>query len=478
MAKTETRADGKPGMAVTFKLRPDLKWADGVPVTVNDLVFTWQLARDPASGFSAAHDWQEVTAIDSVDEHTAVLHLSSPRANYNDWGSDSGKGMLLPEHVESPVHEHADGPGDYIKQTTYNRAPTTPGLWDGPYRMTDYRSGAQIVFEPNPYWPGTKPGFKHIVLKLIDNTAALQANLLSGDIDMVAGEGVGLTIDQALELRRQHPDRFTYIFKPSLTYEHVDLQKDNPILADLRVRQALLLAIDRQTLVQKLFEGQQPVAATWVNPLRPVYSKDVPAYGYDPARARQLLADAGWKPGADGICRNEHGDRLSIEIGTTAGNRLRELQEQVLQSQWKTVCVEATIRNEPARTLFGETLKQRKYTGMEMYAWSSAVAESPRRTLATDQIPTPQNNFGGANYIAFSDPAMDRDIDYVETELDPEKRQPAWAEMQRIYAEKLPVLPLFFRAEPHVIPKWLRGYAPTGHADMSPLWAENWSAAP
>src|SRR6202000_2767796 len=109
-------------------------------------------------------------------------------------------------------------------------------------------------------------GFKRIILKHIENTAALQANLLSGDVDMVAGEGIGLTIDQVLDLRKQHPDQFTYIFKPSLTYEHIDIQKDNPVLADPRVRKALLMAIDRETMVQKLFEGKQPVAATWVNP--------------------------------------------------------------------------------------------------------------------------------------------------------------------------------------------------------------------
>ena len=175
--------------------------------------------------------------------------------------------------------------------------------------ITAYQSGAQIVLEPNPYWAGPKPGFKHIVIKLIDNTAALQANLLSGDVDMVNGEGVGLTIDQVIAMQKQHPDQFSYIFKPSLNYEHIDLQKNNPILADLRVRKALLMAIDRETMVQKLFEGKQPVAATWVNPLEANYSKDAPTYRYDPAKAKALLAEAGWKPGSDGICRNAAGRR-------------------------------------------------------------------------------------------------------------------------------------------------------------------------
>src|SRR5262249_26041718 len=108
--------------------------------------------------------------------------------------------------------------------------------------------------------------------------------------------------------------------------------------------------------------------------------------------------------------------------------------------------------------------------------WSSGVTESPRRTLASDNIPTEASGWGGANYIAFVNPRMDELIDLSERELDPKKRKELWAEMQAIYARELPVLPLFFRADPHVVPKWLLGYAPTGHGDLSVLWSENWRA--
>ena len=200
-----------------------------------------------------------------------------------------------------------------------------PAFTTGPIIVTGYTSGAQIVMEPNPYWAGTKPGFKRIVLKFIENTAALQANLLSGDVDMVAGEGVGLTIDQVLELQKQHPDQFTYIFKPSLTYEHIDLKVGNPILADVRVRQALVYAADRKTLVDKLFQGMQPVADTWVNPLSADFASEIQHYPYDLAKAKALLAEAGWKPGADGICRNDKGERLSLEYLDDRGQSLARI---------------------------------------------------------------------------------------------------------------------------------------------------------
>ena len=432
LAKIEDRPDGKKGMAVTIKLKPDLKWGDGEKVTAKDLAFTWKLARDPKTGFSNTHPWTRADKVDVVDDTTAVLHLDKVLSSYNEWD------QILPEHIEGPIYDKAQASGDYIKETAYARAPTTPGLYDGPYIVTGYTSGAQIVMEPNPYWAGTKPGFKRIVLKLIENTAALQANLLSGDVDMVAGEGVGLTIDQVLELQKQHPDQFTYIFKPSLTYEHIDLKVGNPILADLRVRQALVYAADRKTLVDKLFEGMQPVADTWVNPLSADFASEIQHYPYDLAKAKALLAEAGWKPGADGICRNDKGERLSLEYSTTAGNRLRELQQQVLQIQWKAACIEVTIKNEPARTFFGETLKKRALRGAGhvcLVEQCERIAE-PHLVLGAD--PDRGQQLRRLELHRLFEPADGQPIDAAEQELDPAKQKAIWADMQEIYAKELP----------------------------------------
>jgi len=470
LAKFEDRPDGGRGMAVTIKLRPDLYWGDGEPVTAKDIEFTARVGRDPNAGFSNPEGWNRTLSVDVVDSLTAVLHLKDVNNHFDRWDE------MLPQHIEGPVYDKSGGAGEYIKQTTYNRAPTTPGLYDGPYLITSYESGAQIVLERNLHWAGRVPGFRRIVIKYIGNTAALQANLLSGDVDMVAGEGIGLTIDQAIALRKQQPDKFVYKFVPGLTYEHIDLNLDNPVLKDVRVRRALLYALDRKTLVDKLFEGLQPVATTFVAPLDTNYTTDVATYGYDPAKTRALLAEAGWTPGTDGVCRNDSGQRLSLDFGTTAGNRLRELTQQVLQSQWKAACIEVVIKNEPARTFFGETLKKRHYTGLAMYAWVSAPGASPRQTLYTDSIPSAANNYSNSNYPGFSEKTMDADIVRAEAELDPVALKGIWAEMQRIYADELPALPLFYRAEPHVVPKWLQGYAPTGHSYPSSETSENWRA--
>lgn len=466
MATIEQRPGGKPGMAMRITLKEGLKWGDGAPVTTADLAFTMKLRRDPNAGFDNTRS--TVERVDVVDARRAVIHFDQIDAQYNELPS------LLPAHLEATVHDAARQPGEYGRNSTYNRAPTTPGLYDGPYMVTDFQAGALVVLEPNPHWPGTKPGFKRIVLRTISNTAALQSNLLSGDVDMAAGENIGLTVDQAIGMQAQHPDRFIYIFQPSLSYEQITLQLDNPILADVRVRRALLLAIDRQLLVDRLFGGKPTVAASLMNPLHPMFNPDTRRYPYDPAAARALLAEAGWTPGPDGICRNASGARLSLDFATTAGNRVRELQQQVIQSKWKAVCIEAVVRNEAPRALFGETLKKRQFTGMAMFAWVSALSSSPRQTLGSDQIPGAANAFGGSNYGGFRNAAFDADILKVESELDPDARRAVWSRLQQGFAEELPELPLWFTVQPHVIPKWLRGYEPTGHVDYSSKWAENW----
>ena len=137
--------------------------------------------------------------------------------------------------------------------------------------------------------------------------------------------------------------------------------------------------------------------------------------------------------------------------------------------------VDIRIKNEAPRVFFGQTTRERKFTGMAMYAWVSSPELVPRTTLHSLQIPVPENNFSGQNYSTISIPELDNLIDNVEAELDPDKRMPLWNEIQRIYTSEIPVIPLFFRANTYVMPKWLQGLEPTGHLNPSTLWAESWS---
>ncbi|MFO1146036.1 MAG: ABC transporter substrate-binding protein, partial [Rhodospirillales bacterium] len=230
--------------------------------------------------------WRSLAKIDVEDERTFVLHFDRRHFDYNAINDFE----LLPEHIEAAAFAEPDA---YPTRTRYATDPTNPGLYNGPYRVAEVAPGSHIVLVRNAYWRGPPPAFERIVVRAIENTAALEANLLSGAIDMIAGE-IGLTLDQAEALQARHGERYQVIFKPSLAYEHIDLNLDNPDLADVRVRRALLLALDREAISRQLFAGRQPVADSNVSPLDRMAAADVRRWAYDPGAAAALFAEAGW----------------------------------------------------------------------------------------------------------------------------------------------------------------------------------------
>ena len=469
LARIEKQDDGSDGIALTYTIRDDAVWGDGTPVTTDDVLFTYEVGRHPESGVTNAEGYRRITSIDAVDAKTFTMHVDRVTFNYNAINDF----RILPAHLERPVFE--EDPATYRNRTLYDTATTTEGLYFGPYKITEVSSGAHIVLEPNSTWWGDPPFFRRIVIKTIENTAALEANLLAGDIDMIAGEA-GITIDQALAFEKRHGDDYRIVYKPGLIYEHLDLNLDNPILADVRVRRALIQGIDREAINQQLFEGRQPVAHSSVNPLDWVFYDQVPRYGEDLAAAAALLDEAGWRDMKDGIRHNDKGEPLALELMTTAGNRTRELVQQVLQSQWRRLGIDVTIRNEPARVFFGETTAKRKFTGLAMFAWISSPENVPRSTLHSEEIPNAENGWAGQNYTGFRNAEMDQLLDDLERELDKDKRLPMWRRVQEIYASELPAIPLYFRADSHIWPRWLQGVVPTGHQYSSALAVETWRA--
>jgi len=466
LAKRKTTPDGKNGVAVSYTIHPKATWGDGTPVTTKDVMFTWKVGRHKQSGVGNIEFYRSLYKVEPVDEKTFTLHFDKLTFEYNSIGGFE----LLPAHLDEK--NFAD-PLSYKNRTAFDTDTTNPGLYFGPFRIDEAVSGSHVVLVPNNTWYGAKPHFKKITVRVIENTAALEANLLSGGIDMIAGE-LGLTIDQAVNFEKRHGDKFQILYKPGLIYEHIDLNLDNPILVDKRVRHALVYAIDREAISQRLFGGRQPVAHTSVNPLDWVYAEDIPQYPYNPKAANRLLDEAGWTVRRKGIRYNTKGQRLRLEIMTTAGNRSRELVQQVMQSQWKAVGVDVRIKNQPARVFFGKTVTERLYTGLAMYAWISSPESVPRTTLHSGHIPNAGNNFAGQNYTGFKNNEMDALLEIIETELDRTKRQKLWHTLQRIYANELPVIPLYFRANPYVIPKWLTGIVPTGHQYPTSHWVEKW----
>ncbi len=461
--------DGRAGIAVTYSIHPDARWGDGTPVSVRDVQFAYEVGRRPESGVSNLELYRRILKVEVHDDRRFTLHVDRVTYQYNAITDFA----VLPEHLERAAFAE---PANYRQRSLYETQPAHAGLYFGPYRVTGVTPGAEIVLERNPTWWGKPPAFKRIVVKVIENTAALEANLLSGAVDYVAGE-LGLSLDQALAFEKRHAQRFDVQFKPGLIYEHIDLNLDNPLLKDRRIRQALILGLDREAISKQLFEGRQPVADGSISPLDRMRAGDLPRWRYDPKRAAALLEEAGWTL-KDRWRQNERGERLRFELMTTAGHRVRELVQQVLQSQWRQLGIDVRIRNEPARTVFGETVSKRQFGAMAMFAWSSAPENVPRTTLHSQQIPSASNNWAGQNYTGFADAEMDQLLDTIEIELDEEKRRPMWRRIEEIYVTELPALPLYFRADPFIIPKWLKGVVPTGHQFPTTLWVEDWRVEP
>jgi len=461
--------DGTEGMRVRWELKPGLAWGDGTPVTTRDFRFTWEVGRHPRSGAIAMEVWRSTRDIELVDDRTMVAILERRVFGYNNAFFHSP----LPEHLERSVFE--DAPAEYMNRSLYQTDPTNPGLYLGPYVVSETARGSHIGLTRNPHWAGKQPWFDDITVRTLERTTTLEANLLSGNLDMIFGE-LGLSIDQALAFERRHGDNYQIVYEPGLLYEHIDLNLENPILQDLRVRQALMYALDREQMVQELFGGQQLVAATFVHPMDAPYTLDgVATYTHDPERAAALLDEAGWTLGDDGIRRNAAGEPLQLTIMTTAGAKLRELVQQVLQSQWRASGIDVRIRNEAPRIFFGETTRKRQYEAMAMFAWVSAPEPVPRTVLHSSEISTPENNFAGQNYTGYANPEMDELIEAIELELDEAARMDLWKRVQQIYARDLPVLPLYFRTNVHVMPTWLEGLRPTGHIITTTNWVEDWT---
>lgn len=457
-------ANGKKGLEIDFALKP-MVWGDGVPVTAKDYAFTVEVGKHPLSGVASAEFYNRLLKFEVKDDLHFTATIDRVTFDYNDWAF-----VPLPAHIEKPIFDA--NPAEYRNKTAYDTDPTNKGLYFGPYRITELVPGNRIALEANPTWIGEKPHFKRIVFKIIESTAALEANLLSGNVDYVLGE-LGLTLDQALAFEKRHKDRFNVVYKPALIYEHIDVKLENPLLADRRVRQAILMSIDRKAISEKLFEGKQPVADSGISPLDPMYDPNGRKYPYDPAAAKKLLDEAGFREIRNGVRQSAKGERFSIELGTTAGNRIREQVAQVIQSQLRSVGIELRIKAEPPR-LFSESLNRRTFTGLAMYAWVSSPGGVPHSTLYSTEIPTEKNGWSGQNYPGYASPAMDKAIDAAEHELDFTRRRALFAEIQRIHSEDLPVLPLFFRVDPFVFPKQLKGVVPTGTLNSSTLWVEQW----
>lgn len=457
-------------MQVTWKIRKGYTWHDGKPVTAQDWIWAWRVNEHPDFPTAGRDVADRVENILAPNPYTLVVQWKKKYAFANLSVAGSG---LLPKHATEKLFRQNPSKFDQAYGTG------VPTIGNGPYVLKEWQKGSSMTVEAYANWKGTNlqpanPSVKRITYRFISDTNTIIANILSGGVD--ASDDTAIPFVQGLELdsRLQREGRKDYVMtpEPGLVWEHIDLNLDNVHLRDVRVRQALIYAINRDELVTQLFQGKQIVAHTWLPPKHYGYNKNVKKYAFDPNRARQLLAEAGYTPGPDGIVQ-KGGQRLSFTFITTAGNRTREQVQQILQSQWKAAGIEVKINNQPARVYFGDTLPSRKFE-LAMYAWVFGVFADCEGLYTGDTIPTAEHR-EGQNYPGYKNDEVTKICHSVPEELDEGKRAQMLRRMQEIWIEDLPVIPLYYRSDYFGHKANLQNYKPTGTSDATITWnATTW----
>ncbi|MBP7843985.1 MAG: peptide ABC transporter substrate-binding protein [Proteobacteria bacterium] len=465
-------------LLVNWEILPNAQWGDGTPLTGNDVKFSWMVGQHPNVSVGQRDTYSRVIALEVDKDNPKKFSMTFKESRYDYY--QLGTFYILPKHLEEPIFEKTKNQASsYEKQTLYNTDPGNPGLYFGPYVVKEIKLGSHIVLVKNPKYFGEAPKINQIVVKYVANTQALEANLLSGEIDMISE--MGLFFDQLLGLEKKFRDntelgsKYRISLKQGTIYEHITFNFKDPIVKDKKVRQALAYGLDREKMVKALFDGRQEVALHNIHPLDPYYTDNVKRYSYDLNKAQQLLEEAGWKVNPSDGMRYKDKKPLELTLMTTAQNQLRERIQVYVQAEWKKLGVEVKIKNEPARVFFGETVRKGTFPNLAMFAWVSSPDNPPQSTMHSKEIPTAKNGYSGQNSGGYVNAEADALLDKIPLEFNFDKRKLMVQRLQEIYAEELPALPLNLRADFAIVPSKMTGYETTGHQFYSTQYSWRWN---
>jgi peptide/nickel transport system substrate-binding protein len=404
------------GKTITFKLRPGVTWHDGEPVTAEDVKFTWETIMNPDSGVVSRYGYDVIQAIDTPDEGTVVVQFKSPFAPWQTLFD-----VILPKHV---LENETDLPN-----AEFNQMP----IGFGPFKISENVQGDHMSFEAfDGYWQG-RPKIDRLFIRFFgDATAMLQA-LKAKETDLAWQ----VSLSNIPELQQMESQGITTLVVPQPNPEQYAMNRDEsqvPLFADQDVRQALSLAVDRQTIIDKLLYGLADVS---INPWdqSPWQNENLKPVQYDPDQAKQILDKAGWAPGDDGI-RVKDGNRLSFTCGVTSGNQLRENVQLLVQDNFKQIGAEMVIKNNRSDTVFGSwaaggILARGDY---QMHGFSYPLTNPDpdiSNRFACDERASDESPTGAQRY-RYCNPAIDKLFAQQAQELDPAKRKAIMDQIQEI----------------------------------------------
>jgi peptide/nickel transport system substrate-binding protein len=428
--------DGR--METTFKLRPDIFWHDGTAFTGEDLVFSWQVGRDPEVPNANQEALKLIERMEVVDPTTVVASWSQayPYADR----LEHRELYPLPRHLLE--QQYRDTKEAFLNQPYFNRE----FVGVGPYRIARWESGSHLELTAfDRYFMG-RPKIDSVRVQFITDSNTMLANLRSRTLNAMVTLGSAPDFEAMMGLKREwEADRHGTVVMDPISYRFFETQQyHSPYPADLtdpRVRQALMLAIDRPELARVAFGEFGTVADSWVHPSFTTYSQlqdAITRHPRDVRRAAGLLAEAGWRAGGDGILE-KGGQRFTLATRDADGER----DTVILSAQWKEVGVVANYEPRNAAAL-RDRQDRATFTGGEVSSNPMGQAAVTRRS-ATYNIPTAENRWTGTNRGGYSNPAWDALDQRMLAALDDRSRLDVEREMLRLYTNELWLLPLYFR---------------------------------
>ncbi|GAB7562893.1 peptide-binding protein [Methylobacillus methanolivorans] len=402
---------------ITFKLKPNLKWADGKPLTSADILFTWKLITDDKTRTPYASDYKLVIKAEIPDARTFRVSYAEPYAPaVNSWaGLD-----ILPKHLLE---------GKDINNTAFARNPVGSHY----YQLEKWRPGEQISLVRNPLSTQGQPRIDRLVSRFIPDEASQFLELMANNIDTM-----GLSPVQYARIFPARPElqkKFSLYKELGNSYTYLGFNLKHKPFDDIRVRKAINYAIDKQELIDGVLLGMgEPVASPykpgtrWSNPnLKP--------YAYDPAKALALLKQAGFKKNQDGILER-NGKPLSFEILTNQ-NKQREMSAVLIQRRLKEIGIDVRIRVLEWASFIGRFIKTGDFD-VVLLGWQLAIDPDQYAIWhSSQQAP------GQFNFVGYKNQRVDRLLERGRMELNPDKRMSIYHEFAEILLEDSPIVYLF-----------------------------------
>ncbi|HEY6487126.1 MAG TPA: peptide ABC transporter substrate-binding protein [Candidatus Cybelea sp.] len=441
----------KDGLTLKYKLRPNIKWQDGVALTCNDLKFSWQVVMNTHNNVITTDGFKDIGSIDCSDPTVAVVHMKRLYAPFlQQLWSVNGNMPILPEHI---LAKYNDDKGSF-NTAPFNALP----IGSGPFKVVAWNRGQDVEMVANPDFYLGAPKLKRVVYKILpdENTAVTQ--LQTHELDLL-GMGTGLKWPEYSALAADPRNGLVAERVDAFSWSHVDFNLKHPIVSDLQIRQAIAYATDRAEIINKVQHGSGIPADT---DQQPHYSwavtTNVSHYPFDPAKAKALLDAQGWNVGPDGI-RVKNGQRLEFTLSTQTESSSGKATETVLQRQWRDVGIQADIKNYPSSQFFDNSANgvlQGGHYDAAIFGWFGAADPDDSAIYSGDNL-APK----GQNAMLWSNPQATAAMNDALKTIDQARRKRDYIIVQQQLTRDLPTIILYFNRTPYVYNKDLKGFEPS-----------------